>query len=180
MVPLTDVPWPPAPLVTERLRLRATCAADRPGYIELFTDADVRRYLGGPADRDELERAMPPVPGDRPGVFAVESAGAFVGTVTLERRDAELPGLARPTIGALEVGYQLLPSAWGQGVATEAVTAVLAWADRHLPGEPILLCTQVANEASRRLASRLGFREAARVEQYGAEQWLGVRDPPAS
>lgn len=44
----------------------------------------------------------------------------------------------------------------------------------------MVLCTQVANDRSLRLAGRLGFTEAARFEEYGAEQWFGVRAPGGS
>jgi hypothetical protein len=43
--------------------------------------------------------------------------------------------------------------------------------------EPVVLCTQVANERSMALARRLGFEEAERFFEHGAEQWLGVRWP---
>jgi len=62
------------------------------------------------------------------------------------------------------------------GYATEAVAAVLAWAETNFPSEPIVLCTQAANEASVRLAARLGFREVQRFVEFDAEQWFGVRD----
>ena len=38
-----------------------------------------------------------------------------------------------------------------------------------------MVCTQSANAASVRLAERLGFAEAGRFEEFGAEQWFGVR-----
>ncbi|MGZ4792482.1 MAG: GNAT family N-acetyltransferase, partial [Ilumatobacteraceae bacterium] len=96
--------------------------------------------------------------------------------VTLERREAERHGHVRDFANEVEVGYMFLPSSWGHGYATEAVAAVLDWADRHLPSEPIVLNTQVAHHASRRLAERLGFREVSRFVEYDAEQWFAVRE----
>jgi RimJ/RimL family protein N-acetyltransferase len=173
---LTDVPWPPDPITTDRLLLRPTKEADRRGYIELFCTDEARRYLGGPLDRDELEAAMPAIPGNRPGVFAVESAGEFIGVVTLDRRDPESPGHVRESAYEIEIGYMFLPASWGHGYATEAAAAVVDWAETQLPSEPIVLCTQAAHEASLRVAARLGFREIERFVQYDAEQWFGVRD----
>jgi RimJ/RimL family protein N-acetyltransferase len=40
-----------------------------------------------------------------------------------------------------------------------------------------VLCTQIANDRAMRLAARLGFTEVQRFEEYGAEQWFGVRSP---
>jgi RimJ/RimL family protein N-acetyltransferase len=38
----------------------------------------------------------------------------------------------------------------------------------------VVLSPQTANERSIRLATKLGFTEVERFEEYGAEQWFGV------
>ena len=43
----------------------------------------------------------------------------------------------------------------------------------------MVLCTQTANATSMRLAARLDFAEVERFEEFGAEQWFGVRWPNA-
>ena len=73
------------------------------------------------------------------------------------------------------MSYLFLPASWGQGYAAEACSAALTWAGVVLPGEPVVLCTQVTNLRSVRLAQRLGFVEQERFEEFGAEQWFGVR-----
>lgn len=78
-----------------------------------------------------------------------------------------------------ELGYVLLPQAWGHGYAAEACAAALAWFADVLPGEPVVLCTQTANTRSTSLAAKLGFIEVERFEEYGAEQWFGVRPSAA-
>ncbi|MFE1749769.1 GNAT family N-acetyltransferase [Streptomyces anandii] len=174
---LESVAWPPDPIRTERLVLREAEAGDRAAFIELFASADVHTYLGGPRPRDELERAVPEVPGRRPGVFVAVLDGAMVGTVSLDRRDAERPGHIRPEGGEAELGYMFLPEVWGCGYAGEACGAALGWFDGAFPGEPVVLCTQTANVRSMRLAVRLGFVEVERFEEFGAEQWFGARSP---
>jgi RimJ/RimL family protein N-acetyltransferase len=171
------LPWPPAPLSTERLRLRPSEARDRATFLDLFASPEVGVHLGGARPRAELERVMPEVPGRRPGVFVADLGGAMIGMVSLERHDAEHPGRLRPERGAAELGYMFLPRAWGRGYAAEACAAVLDWFADTLPGEPVVLCTRSANTPSMRLAARLGFREVERFEEYGAEQWFGVRPP---
>jgi RimJ/RimL family protein N-acetyltransferase len=109
-------------------------------------------------------------------VFAVELASEFIGFVSLERRDPDVPGHVRESANEVEIGYMFLPAWWGNGYATEAVAATLDWAASHLASEPIVLCTQSAHEASVRLAERVGFREVQRFIDYDAEQWFGVRD----
>lgn len=172
-----SVAWPPAPIKTERLVLRQSEARDRAALIDLFASPEVGTYVGGSRPRDELERALPEVPGQRFGFFVVELNGTTIGMITLDRRDPERKGHIRPEGGETELGYMFLPQAWGRGYATEACAAALDWfADVH-PGEPVVLSTQTANEASMRVAAKLGFTEVERFEDYGAEQWLGVWYP---
>jgi RimJ/RimL family protein N-acetyltransferase len=174
MTELGPVTWPPEPIRTERLVLREPEARDRAAVIELFASPEVHAYLGGPRPRTDLERAVPEVPGRGPGTFAIELDAATIGMITLDRRDAERPGHVRPDAGEAELGYLLLPQAWGRGYALEACAAALDWFTDALPGEPVVLCTQTANHRAMRLATKLGFTEVERFEEFGAEQWLGV------
>ena len=171
-------PWPPAPIRTERLVLRQTEARDRATIIDLFASPEVGTYVGGARSREELEHTAPEVPGQRFGFFVIELDGAMIGLITLDRRAAVHPGHVRPEADETELGYMLLPHAWGRGYAAEACSAVLTWVAAVRPGEPVVLCTQVVNEPSRRLAAKLGFAEVERFEEYGAEQWFGVWHPP--
>ncbi|MFJ2738414.1 GNAT family N-acetyltransferase [Streptomyces sp. NPDC087440] len=165
--------WPPAPMATERLILRAAEARDRPAFIALFSSPEVNVYVGGPQPREKLEEAMPEVPGQRPGCFVVEREGEMIGQITL---GCEPPQIDRAA-GRAELGYLFLPQAWGHGYAAEACGAALDWFDTTRPGEPVVLATQSANTPSMRLARKLGFTEAERYEAWGAEQWFGVRAP---
>ncbi|KOT95025.1 GCN5 family acetyltransferase [Streptomyces sp. NRRL F-5755] len=151
MSELAHVAWPPAPIKTER-----------------------------PRPRDECERTLPEVPERRVGLFVIELDGAMIGTIELNRRDAERRSHVRPDAGEAELGYLLLPQAWGYGYAAEACAAVLGWFADALPGEPVVLCTQTANIRSMRLAAKLGFTEVQRYEAWGAEQWMGIWSPAAS
>ncbi|MFK0292847.1 GNAT family N-acetyltransferase [Streptomyces sp. NPDC090442] len=177
MTDLGDIAWPPPPIRTERLVLRESKARDRATFIELFTSPEVNTYLGGPRPRDECERKLPQTPERRPGLFVIERDGAMIGTIELNRRDAEHRSHVRPDVGEAELGYLLLPEAWGRGYATEACAAALDWFTEELPGEPVVLYTQTANDRSMRLAAKLGFTEVERFEAWGAEQWMGVRPP---
>ncbi|MFD8477853.1 GNAT family N-acetyltransferase [Kitasatospora sp. NPDC059673] len=172
-----SVRWPSAPISTERLVLRPSEARDRAGFVELFASPEVGTHIGGARPREDLERAVPEVPGQRPGVFVAELDGTMIGLVTLEVRPADRPGHIRPEAGERELGYLFLPHAWGHGYAAEACTAALDWYADALPAEPVVLCTQLANGAAVRLATKLGFTEVERFEEYGAEQWFGVRQP---
>lgn len=174
MADLGPVALSPAPIRTERLVLREPEVRDRATTIELFASPEVGTYIGGPRPRDELERAMPEVPRRRLGFFVVDLDGAMIGIVTIDRRDAERPGHVRPDAEQAELGYMFLPEAWGRGYAAEACAAALDWFAGAVPSEPVVLCSQTANDRSMRLAAKLGFTEVERFQEYGAEQWFGV------
>ncbi|MFE5941691.1 GNAT family N-acetyltransferase [Streptomyces sp. NPDC056480] len=167
--------WPPAPIPTERLVLRASEARDRAAFIELFASPDVGTYIGGAQPREELERAVPEVPGRRPGCFVVALDGRMIGMITFDPRGVERRGHVRPVAGEAELGYLFLREAWGHGYALEACTAALGWFADARPGEPVVLSTQTANGRAMRLAEKLGFTEVERFEEYGSDQWFGVR-----
>jgi RimJ/RimL family protein N-acetyltransferase len=174
---LGPVVWPPAPIRTERLVLRASEARDRAAFIELLASPEVHTYLGGPRRRDELERELPEVPEQWPGSFVVELDGAMIGQILIRRASAQ----HRPAAaGKADLGYLFLPRAWGAGYAAEACAAALGWLDDALGGEPVVLATQTANTGSMRLAAKLGFTEVERYEAWDAEQWLGMRSPVTS
>jgi RimJ/RimL family protein N-acetyltransferase len=178
MAELGRIAWPPGPIATDRLLLRPPEARDRAAFIELYTSPDVGTYTGGARPREVVERALPAVPRSRPGHFVIDLDGVMIGTVQLERRDVDYE--VRPAAGKADLGYLLLPEAWGRGYATEACRAALDWFAGALPGEPVVLTTQTANEPSMRLAARLGFIEVERFEAYGAEQWFGTWTPSAA
>ncbi|MER6167357.1 GNAT family N-acetyltransferase [Streptomyces violaceorubidus] len=176
MSDLGSITWPPAPIETARLVLRAAEAQDRAAFVELLASPEVHTYLGRPQPRDRLERELPVVPERWPGSLVVDLDGAMIGQILLRRA----PEHSRPAAaGRLDLGYLFLPRAWGHGYAAEACAAALDWLDDVLPGEPVMLTTQTANSGSMRLAAKLGFTEVERFRAWDAEQWLGVRLPAA-
>ena len=76
--------------------------------------------------------------------------------------------LARKAIAELEgypeTGWAFTPDAWGRGYATEAMIAVLDWAD-HVARIPETRCIiDPGNAASHRVAAKLGYVQFAHSE----------------
>ncbi|MFE3505320.1 GNAT family N-acetyltransferase [Kitasatospora sp. NPDC059146] len=142
--------WP-TELATPRLLLRPVEPVDSPLLRTLWTDPEVRRFLGGPVASDRLDRRLSDAASQR-GHFTVvlTGAGQAVGRVTLDpdHRAAD----------RAEVSYEFLPAYAGRGYAAEAVGAVVRW------------CTQAANTRSRRLLEKLGLLAAERFVEYGQDQ----------
>jgi RimJ/RimL family protein N-acetyltransferase len=175
-LPLSVDDWPPPLIRTRRLVVRAADAGDLGDLLDLASDIEVQRFLGGARDRDELAGRMSQDPGGRPGHFILEHDSAFAGSLSISRREPGRPGRVTADGLDLELSYVLPVRAWGHGYAAEAGAAVLGWSDERF-GEPVVLCTQTANVRSVALAERLGFAEVERFEEFGAEQWFGVRQP---
>ncbi|MCU7730339.1 GNAT family N-acetyltransferase [Actinoplanes sp. KI2] len=69
----------------------------------------------------------------------------------------------------LNLFYRLDPPAWGDGVATEAATAVVAWAITHVAGLPVVARVRPGNIASRTVAMRAGLCRAEHLDTDGED-----------
>lgn len=88
------------------------------------------------------------------GRYAVEvrETGAFIGFVGLAR-----PHFEAHFTPAIEIGWRLARSAWGQGLATEAAHAVLDHAFGPLGLDALVSFTTAGNHRSRRVMERIGM-----------------------
>jgi ribosomal-protein-alanine N-acetyltransferase len=156
---------------TTRCELTALRPDDLEYVVRLYTDAEVRRFLGGPVDEEAIRSAFPMLiePGTATQHWAIrlKHDNTFVGVVSL---GAHHDGTDT------EVSYQLLPEWWGQGYAKETVQAVVNHALDSLGFPRVIAETQTVNVASCRLLERLGMRLERMVERFGAEQAIYVTD----
>lgn len=161
------MPWTETEIVSDRLTLRPFVDADKPAMVAMRTSEQVYRYLGGPADSDFAQELAGATVGEQWGVFGIidSMSGATLGSVHLGRER-----------GVLEVSYELLPSAWGKGIAAEAVSALLAWAAIEFGDTVVVAVTQTANARSVALLDRLGFELVRTFEEFDAEQGWFQRD----
>lgn len=74
----------------------------------------------------------------------------------------------------LNLFYRFATSAWGQGLASEAATAVAAWALRDVPGIPLIARVRPNNIASQRVAVRAGLTRAEHLDETGYDgfDWI--------
>lgn len=139
---------------TERLVMRGWTQGDFDAYAASNADAEVQRFLGGPQDREQSWRSL----AAHIGHWRLRGYGQWA----LERRDdgrvIGRAGLWNPEGWfGVEVGWKLDRDAWGNGYATEAAAASLEWAWRNLDVDRVLSVIAPENEASLRVARRLGM-----------------------
>jgi RimJ/RimL family protein N-acetyltransferase len=146
-------------LETERLRLRTLAPDD---------DAEfVLRLLNEPSFIRNI--------GDR-GVRTLDDARAYIlngpvasyekhgfGLWLMELKETCAPAgvcglLKRDALEDVDIGYALVPEHWSRGYASEAASAVLAYARERLGLRRVVAITDAGNQSSIRLLEKLGFR----------------------
>ena len=93
-----------------------------------------------------------------------EAPATLVGSAGLRRAGAPA--------GVAEFGLELAPAYWGQGYATEAARALLAFGFSSLRLEAVRGTTVSANTQVTQLVRRLGFRQVA---DRAGPAWLAAR-----
>lgn len=166
-------------LETPRLVLRAHEASDFDAVAALWADQRVVRHINGtPSTRaDSWARILRyaglwSVRGY--GYWAVEerATGHFIGEVGLADFARELSPALEVTP---EAGWVLSPPAHGKGYATEAMRAVLDWADAMLDAPRIFCLLAEANEASLNVAQKCGFRALGQADHKGSLTLIWAR-----
>jgi RimJ/RimL family protein N-acetyltransferase len=154
------MPAPPT-LRTERLLIRAWRVDDLDAAAAMNADPRVMEFFPGVMSREEsrarFARGHARMAELGYGLWPVEVIGgaSFIGMVGLAN-----PDFSAPFLPAVEVGWRLAAPHWGQGYATEAARAVLAYGFERLALPEIVAFTTVANARSRRVMDKLGMRRS--------------------
>lgn len=164
---------------TQRLVLRGHRLDDFDAHAALWADPVVTRFIGGvPQTREQawvrLLRHMGMWQAMGFGFWAVtdRQTGRLLGEAGFHDLKRDLtPSLE----GTLETGWGFVPDVHGKGIATETVSAVIAWGEANLPGVRMTCLIDPANTASLRVAEKNGFREVARTTYHGAPTILFER-----
>lgn len=169
-------------LETPRLLLRQLTLDDYDALAACWASPETVKYIGGGQPHDgelswgRLLRYIGHWQLLGYGYWAVceKASGQFIGTVGIQNQKRNLT----PVLEYPEAGWTLSPAAGGKGFATEALTAILAWADSTFLG-PLCCIIDDDNQPSIRLAERVGFQFRHYVEYHNKTIRMMVR-PAAS
>ena len=170
-------------LETPRTVMRPHGPNDFDDVAAMWAEPAVVRHISGkPSSREEswarLLRYIGHWTALRFGYWVVEDrqSGRYLGDVGLAdfKRDI-LP----PLHGMAEAGWVLRPEAHGRGLATEAVSAALDWADANLEYEHTACLIAPANPASIRVAEKTGFRQMGQTLCQGQPTLVFRRRRPS-
>lgn len=171
---------------TRRLTLKPLTASDFEDIYTLWSDKDsAPAFLAAvPGREDVWMRLLSNIGHWHTCGFGTWGArlrdtGAFIGTAGVFdfRRDIE------PALDAPEAGWRIASSHRRQGLAQEAMSAVLEWSDAFLAAPRTVCMIKQTNAPSLALAARAGFSPYAQAS-YRDEQHLllerrrpGTADP---
>lgn len=145
-----------ATLQTERLGFRPWSEDDLGLALGLWGDPEVTRLIGGPFSEEQVqERLSREIATQRShGVqywpMFLLTTGEHVGCCGLRPHRLEEK--------IYEIGFHLRRAQWGRGYAPEAARAVIEHAFGALDAAGLFAGHNPANDASRRLLAKLGFR----------------------
>lgn len=148
---------------TERLLLRPLRVEDVEHFVTLHSDPRVNRFVGSYTHQRALERLTDVERQWRQrghGLCAIElrSSGEFIGRTGLNYWE---------NYDEVELGWTLKYGAWGRGYATEAARACLDWGFAHLDVPYVTALMRPGNDASVKVAERLGFAPLREDELFG-------------
>jgi RimJ/RimL family protein N-acetyltransferase len=170
-------PWPQT-IRTERLALRPMDAGDRDAIIELVTNPEAYRHLGGESTVEQAEARVQAPYGEKAGSFVVveTATGSVAGWFGVDRHDPERAGHRddpkSPGEGELELHFVLHPRHWSKGYGSEASRALLDWVREQVPDLHVIAITQTANTRSVAMLHRLDFVKRETFMEFGDEQTL--------
>ena len=155
-------------LVTPRLLMRPFSPEDLADLYVLYSDPNVMKYITGGTPRTleetraALERMMRNFEENEYGMFAVfeRKEKRFIGRCGLQPLEES---------GLIELGYTLLPSAWGKGYATEAAMQVIRTAFSQWGLEKIVAIAREENKASTRVMEKIGMTGRSHEKFYGQD-----------
>jgi len=111
------------------------------------------------------------------GYWAVEekASGRYVGELGF----ADFKRDIQPSVNGMpELGWALVPQMHGRGYATEALRAAVSWGDVHFGRVRTVCIIHRDNEASLRVAAKLGYQTLLRSGDEAGPDVILVRLPP--
>lgn len=158
-------------LETPRLRLRRMKASDLDQLLGIFGDPKVMAsFDSAPFETEQMEawlqRNLAHQEKYGYGLFSVilKSTNKLIGNCGLEHMEIE--GKL-----ATELGYDLRSDHWNQGYATEAALAVRDFAFHELDLPLLISLIRVGNQASRRVAEKIGMQLRDEMDLNGINYW---------
>ncbi|MDX6252229.1 MAG: hypothetical protein QOF10_5589 [Kribbellaceae bacterium] len=145
-------------LTTDRLLMRAWRESDYEPFAALNSDPAVMEHFPAPMTRTDsdglIDRITTFLDERGFGLWALEvrGTGRFIGFTGLS-----VPSFDAHFTPAVEVGWRLSKDAWGNGYASEAARAALAYGFGPAGLDEVVSFTATTNKPSQRVMERIGM-----------------------
>ncbi|HEX6446480.1 MAG TPA: GNAT family N-acetyltransferase [Streptosporangiales bacterium] len=155
---------------TDRLLIRDWTDDDAEAALAVYGTADVAHWLSPAMERVPDLTTMQAIL--RAWVEAQPNFIAPAGRWAIELKDTGkvvgglLIRLLPPYEEDLEIGWQLAPSAWGHGYATEAGRALVRWAFKSGGTDELYAVTRPKNDRAIATARRIGMEWVGETDKY--------------
>ena len=166
-------------LTTERLLITAMTLDHWEEYAAAWADPRLTEFIGGePRNRNTSWGkfvqgiGLWSLLGYGYWSFIDRTSGKFLGNGGLAQFERGIPELQDYP----EAGWAFASNSWGKGYETEAMTAILDWADATNLGE-IRCIIDPGNTASHNVAAKLGFAKFAESHDVIGELFIYSRKP---
>lgn len=159
-------------LRTARLALVGPSEAHFESYVALYGDPVVMQHIGPPMDRGEAWKLL----ARHAGHWMLRGYGGWLVQLKASGNVVGLVGLQFPEGNPeLELGWVFHPQSWGQGYATEAARAALAYAFDAVGAPRVMARIAPANAGSIAVARKLGMRHDAALSDDATSVFLASR-----
>lgn len=145
------------PLIAEtpRIVIRTFQADEEEAYLQLFSDEQVTEHLPKRTPEENRQIFLDTLKENAKGAI-------FNNWAIINKHDKDLIGMGLLRVynneqDKLELGYCLHAKYWGQGIATELVNALMAYARKYPPIKTIVAVTTQGNTASQDVLKKAGL-----------------------
>lgn len=166
-------------LQTDRLILRELVPSDLDAVFALDSDPEVHKFIGNrPATSkldaiQSIEDKIAQYKTHGVGRWAIidKQSNAFLGWAGLKFICDETNKISN----YYDLGYRLHPRFWGQGIATEAAKAILAYGFSELNIDTIYAMAEEEHFASHRVLEKIGMRCLELINFEGKQyKWFAL------
>ena len=167
-------------LATRRLDLKPLTSEDLDIIQSVWCDPQVMYYVGDVTTPEDVIQDMPQITsrgaGGRVGIWCIsrKDTGQKIGNIVLlpvsiDEDDTDWSQVVPDAYpkDEIEVGYQLVPDAWGQGYASEACKRIIRFAFEKTDLPSVVANTDPDHTASKHVLEKCGMRFVGLKRAYG-------------
>lgn len=159
---------------TNRLIIREASTSDAEFILTLLGEPAWHQFIA-PNSIDSIETASDYIEQKLLASYREHGFGLWL----VETIDGSAPIgicglLKRDTLPQPDLGFALLSKYWGQGLALEAATASLVYAQETLALQQLLAIVKPINHRSITLLEKLGFRHESGFSHPGSDEVLSL------